>query len=457
MKNNLTLKQLLYVFIMPASLIIALLIMFGVYKKTGVSFYEISYDYQYFYVFSAPVILFFTGGFAIPKIWDKDNKKKSKILLSISFLLNAIITIGITAFEDLWYNVYMFNPYSHMSIEGLVSIIGTEYTMFFPIILIIVILFSGICLVGVPLLGAYLFSTKKKFIKIPALCVITAFLVAMGGIGINTYLCESVFYDVRGNAYSNPYDVVYYDENGEGYKIQEISNYYFDWHACNVKVKSLDEKKEYYLGECYINEKTGLMIADENCEIIIPLTEAENEEMETKSFKDDSYIQKYRDRNGNEYRQIANALYDKNGKLLKKYRFRINSTYYQLLKDANADIDYYHYDLKGNRYVLGETIAFYDAQGNTYINQLPDFYSYNSNYDIYDNDGIKTGSIDGWDCLIDVETGLLVVNEAEYNTDSEYFEDKDGKKYQFLNETEYDKNGNVKTTRTSFSSGYYDW
>lgn len=448
-------KQLLSTFIMPVSLVIALLIMFVVYKTAGVNYYELTYDYKYFYVFSAPVILFFAGGFAIPEIWDKNNKKLSKILLAISFVLNAVITFGITAFDSLWYNLYLFNPYNYMSFEGLFDVFGTEYTAFFPIIWMIVFGFSAVCLVGVPLLGAYLFSTKKMLIKIPALCLIVASLITVGGIGINTYLNDSIFYDVKGNEYSNPYDVVYYDDNGKSYRIEEIDDYDFDHDACNVKVKAEDGSCEYYIGECYINEETGLMITDENCEIIVALTEAENDEMEEKSFEDDSYIQIYKDRNGNKYRQIANALYDKNGKLLKKYRFRINSTYYQLRKDANADIDFYHYDLKGNSYVHGETIVFYDAEDNTYINQHHDWTNYNSNYDIYDKDGKKIGSIDGWDCLIDIKTGLLVIADYEYNVDTKYYEDKRTNKYQQLNETSYDKYGKV--GKVQFLSENYDW
>lgn len=448
-------KQLLSTLIMPVSLVIALLIMFAVYKATGINYYELTYDYKYFYVFSAPVILFFTGGFAIPKIWDNNNKKLSKILLAISFVLNAVITFGITAFDNLWYDLYLFNPYNNMNFEGLFDVFGTEYTVFFPIVWIIVFAFSAICLVGVPLLGAYLFSTKKMLIKIPVLCLIVVSLITVGGIGINTYLTDNIFYDVKGNEYKNPYDVVYYDDNGKSYKIEEVADYSFDYNACNVKVKALDGSCEYYIGECYINEETGLMITDENCETIVALTKAENDEMEEKSFEDESYIQIYKDRNGNEYRQIANALYDKNGKLLKKYRFRINSTYYQLIKDANADMDFYHYDLKGNRYVRGETIAFYDAEGNTYINQLNDWTDYNSNYDIYDKDGKKIGSIDGWDCRIDIKTGLLVVADYEYNVDTEYYEDKNADKYQALNETSYDKNGKVGKVQPL--SNYYDW
>jgi len=446
-------KQVLSAFIMPVSLVIALLIMFVVYKATGIDYYELTYDYKYFYVFSAPVILFFAGGLAIPKIWDNNHKKLSKILLAISFVLNAVITFGITAFDSLWYYLHLFNPYDYMSFEGLFGVFETEYAVLFPIIWIIAFGFSAICLVGIPLLGAYLFSTKKMFIKIPALCLIVVSLITVGGIGINTYLNDNIFYDVKGNEYKNPYDVVYYDDNGKSYKIEEIPDYDFYHNACNVKVKAEDGSCEYYIGECYINEETGLMITDENCETIVALTEAENEEMEEKSFEDDSYIQIYKDRNGNKYRQIANALYDKNGKLLKKYRFRINSTYYQLLKDANADKDFYHYDLKGNRYVLGETITFYDAEGNTYINQPHDWTDYNSNYDIYNKDGKKIGSIDGLDCLIDIKTGLLVVADYEYNVDTGYYEDQNANKYQALNETLYDKNGKV--TKQELSNYYY--
>lgn len=447
-------KQLLSTFIMPVSLVIASLIMFAVYKATGVNYYELTYDYKYFYVFSAPVILFFSGGLAIPKIWDNNNKKLSKILLAISFVLNIIITFGITAFDSLWYNLRLFNPYDYMSFDGLFGVFGSEYTVFFPIVWIIVFGLSAICLVGAPLLGAYLFSTKKMLIKIPALCLIIASLITVGEIGINTYITDSIFYDVKGNEYSNPYDVVYYDDNGKSYKIEEIADYDFDRIACNVKVKAEDGSCEYYIGECYINEETGLMITDENCEIIVALTQAENDEMEEKSL-DDSYIQIYKDRNGNEYRQIANALYDKNGKLLKKYRFRINSTYYQLIKDANADMDFYHYDLKGNRYVLGETIPFYDTEGKTYIKQPHNWADYNSDYDIYDKDGKKIGSIDGWDCRIDINTGLLVIADYEYNVDTGYYEDKKANKYQCLNETSYDKNGKV--GKVEFLSGYYNW
>lgn len=439
-------KQLLSIFIMPASLVIALLIMFVVYKATGIDYYELTYDYKYFYVFSAPVILFFAGGFAIPKIWDNNNKRLSEILLAISFVLNVVITFGITAFDDLWYNLRLFNPYDYMSFDGLFHIFGTEYTIFFPIVWIISFGFSAISLVGVPLLGAYLFSTKKMLIKIPTLCLIVASLVTVGGIGINTYLNDSIFYDVKGNEYKNPYDVVYYDDNGKSYRIEEIADYDSDHNACNVKVKAEDGSCAYYIGECYINEETGLMITDEKCETIVALTKAENEEMEEKSFEDDSYIQIYKDKSGNKYRQIANALYDKNGKLLKKYRFRINSTYYQLIKDANADMDFYHYDLKGNRYVRGETIAFYDAEGNTYINQPHNRTEYNSNNDIYDKDGKKSGSIDGWNCCIDIKTGLLVV--ADY-------EDKNANEYQALNETSYDKNGKVGKVQSL--SNDYNW
>lgn len=452
--NNKT-KQIVSTFIMPISLLIALLITYLVYKATGVDFYELTYDYKEFFIFSVPTILFFSGGFAIPKIWDADDKKRSKKLLTISFILNIVITFGITAFDELHYNLYIFNPYEYISIGGLTSIFGTEYTMFFPLVWAIVLITTAILLVCVPLLGAFLFSTKKKLIKIPALSVIVIALVVTGAIGINTYINDNVFYDVKGNQYENPYDVIYYDESGKTYKIDGSDNYDFDYNACNVKVKAEDGSSEYYLGECYINEETGLMVADDNCEIIVPLSKEENEKMEEKSFDDDSYIQPYKDKNGNKYRQIANALYDKNGKLLKKYRFRINSTFYQLLKDANADADYYHYDLKGNRYVKGETIKFYDADGNTYINQPHNSEDYNSNYDIYDKNGNKTGTIDGWNCLVDVKTGLLVVADYEYNIDTEYHEDENGNKYRNLNEVIYDENGKV--GYAGFMSEYYDW
>lgn len=447
-------KQLLAVFAMPISLLVALLITYIIYKLTRVNFYELTYDYKEFYVFSAPMILFFAGGFAIPKIWDKENKKRSKLLLAISFILNAIIVFGITAFDNLHYNLRIFNPFDYMSIEGITDVFGTEYTMFFPLVWAIVLVVSCTLLV-VPLLGAYLFSTKKRLIKIPALSIIILTLVVTGAIGINTYLNDNIFYDVNGNEYQNPYDVLYYDKSGKTFKIEEIEDYYFDYEACNVKVRAEDGSAQYYLGECYINEETGLMVADANCELIVPLTQEEQDEMEIKSFDDDSFIQIYKDKNGNSYRQIANALYDKNGKLIKKYRFRINSTYYQLLKNANADVNYYHYDLKGNRYVRGETIKFYDADGNTYINQTHSLEDYNSNYDIYDKNGNKTGTIDGWDCLVDMKTGLLVVADYEYNVDTEYHEDENGNKYRYLNQVEYDENGKV--SYAGFMSDNYNW
>ncbi len=448
-------KQLSAVFAMPISLLVALLITYIIYKLTSVNFYELTYDYKEFYIFSAPMILFFAGGFAIPKIWDRDNKKRSKLLLAISFMLNAIIVFGITAFDNLHYNLRIFNPFEFMSIEGITGIFGTEYTVFFPLVWGIVLVVSCVLLVAVPLLGAYLFSTKKRLIKIPALGVIILALVVTGAIGIHTYLNDNIFYDVKGNVYKNPYDVLYYDESGKIFKIEEIEDYYFDYEACNVKVRAEDGSVQYYLGECYINEETGLMVADANCEIIVPLTREEQDEMEIKSFDDDSYIQLYKDKNGNTYRQIANAIYNKNGKLLKKYRFRINSTFYQLLKDSNADNNYYHYDLKGNRYVKGETIKFYDADGNTYINQTHSLEDYNSNYDIYDKNGNKIGTVDGWDCLVDMKTGLLVVADYEYNVDTEYHEDKKDNKYRYLNEVEYDENGKV--GYAGFMSDKYNW
>lgn len=464
MKNKLNVKQIFSVFIMPLSLLIALAIMFLIYKMTGVNYYEICYDYKQFYVFTAPAVLFFSGAAAIPKIWDKENKKLSKILLAISFVLNIIIVYGITAFEDLRYDkLYLFNPYDYMSLEGFTTVFGTEYTIFFPIVWTINIIFSTICLIGIPLLGAYLFSPNKKCIKIPAFCLITASLIAIGGFGINSYINDGVFYDVKGNEYSNPYDVVYYDESGDEYKIEENPDYYFDFDYCNVKVKSADGSKEYYLGECYINEKTGLMIADPLCKTIVPLTQKENDEMEEKSFDDESYFQIYKDRKGNEYRQIANALYNEKGRLLKKYRFRINSTYYQLLKDANADIDYYHYDLHGNKYVRGETINFYDSKGNTYVKQYRNFYDddYNTYFDIYDKNGKKIGTVDGWDCLIDVKSGLLIIEnydgEYEYNVDSGYFQDENGNNYLGLTDTLYNKDGGVEMKEYSLGDGYYTW
>lgn len=451
MKNKPIIRQILSVLIMPVSLLFALAIIFGIYKLTDVNFYEICYDYEQFYVFSAPVVLFFSGAVAIPKIWDENNKKLSKKFLALSFALNIIIVYTISAFEDLYYDLYLFNPYNSTSIEGFTYIFKSEYVVFLPIVWAVNIIVALLLLVGVPLLGAYLFSLNKKKIKIPVLCIITAALISVGVFGITSYINDSVFYDVKGNEYSNPYDVVYYDESGNEYKIKEIPDYYFDDYACNVKVISTDGSNEYYLGECYINEKTGLMIADPLGETIIPLTQEENDAMEEKSFGNDSYIQIYKDRNGNEYRQIANALYDKNGKLLKKFRHRIRNTYYSLLKDANADVDYYHYDLYGNKYVQGEDIKFYDAQGNTYIKQNSGSYDdYNTNYDIYNKNSKKIGVVDEYDCLIDVKTGMLVKYDLEYNVDSGYFEDKNGNKYQSLSETVYDKNGKVSKSDTLF-------
>lgn len=456
MKNRFTNKKVLSAFIMPFSLLFALAVMYVIYKITDVNYYEIVYDYKQFYVFSAPVILFFAGGISIPKIWDKDNKKLSKKVLTVSFALNVIIIFGITVFEELRYDLYLFNPYNHMSVEGFTYIFESEYVLLFPIVWIINILFSALCLIGVPLLGAYLFSLNKKIIKVPVLCLLAASLIAVGLFGINAYKSDNIFYDVKGNEYSDPYDVVYYDERGNKYKIEEVPDYHFDFEYCNIKVKSVDGSKEYYLGECYINEETGLMIADPSCKIIIPLTRKEFKKMEEKSFDDESYFQIYKDRKGNKYRQIGNALYDKSGKLLDKYRFRINSTYYQLLKDANADGNYYHYDLKGNRYVRGETIKFFDARGNTYIKQPCSIYDDNSNYDIYDKNGIKIGTVDGWDCLIDINTGLLIKADYEYNYDSGCFEDNNGNKYQNLSSITYDKNGKVESSYT-VREGYYNW
>lgn len=451
MKSKLNKNQILSVLIMPVSLLFALAIIFGIYKLTDVNFYEICFDYNQFYVFSAPVVLFFSGAVAIPKIWDKSNEKLSEKLLALSFVLNIIIVYTISFFEDLYYDLYIFNPFDYMSIDAFTSIFNSEYIVFLPIVWTVYIIVTLVLLVGVPLLGAYLFSLNKKKIKIPALCIITATLISVGVFGITSYINDSVFYDVKGNEYSNPYDVVYYDENGNAYQIEEIPDYTYSLNACKVKVHSTDGSKEYYLGECYINEKTGLMIADPLGETIIPLTQEENDAMEEKSFDNDSYIQIYKDRNGNEYRQIANALYDKNGKLLNKYRFRINSSYYQLIKDANADADYYHYDLYGNKYVQGEDIKFYDAQGNTYIKQNSGSYDdYNTNYDIYNKNSKKIGVVDEYDCLIDVKTGMLVKYDLEYNVDSEYFEDKNGNKYQSLSETVYDKNGKVSKSDTLF-------
>lgn len=449
MKNKPIIRQILSILIMPVSLLIALAIIYIVYKSANVDFSDLCYDYAQFYVFSAPVVLFFAGGIAIPKIWDKDNEKLSEKLLAISFVLNIIIVYTISAFEDLNDDLYIFNPFGYMSIDAFTSIFNSEYIVFLPFVWAVNIIVTLLLLVGVPLLGAYLFSLKKKKIKIPVLCIITLTLISVGVFGIASYINDNIFYDVKGNQYDNPYDVVYYDESGNSYKIEENPDYDFNSDMCNVKVRSTDGSKEYYLGECYINEKTGLMIADPLGEAIVPLTTEENEEMNAKE-SDNSYIQIYKDKSENEYRQIANALYDKNGKLLKKFRYRSNSTYYRLLKDANADADYYHYDLYGNRYVLGEKIKYYDAQENTYIQPYIESYGYSTNLDIYDKNGKKIGVVDEYDCLIDVKTGMLVKYDLEYNVDSGYFEDKNGNKYQSLSETVYDKNGKVSKSDTLF-------
>lgn len=447
MKNKPIIRQILSILIMPVSLLFALAIIYIVYKSANVDFSDLCYDYAQFYVFSAPVVLFFAGGIAIPKIWDKDNEKLSEKLLAISFVLNIIIVYTISAFEDLNDDLYIFNPFGYMGIDAFTSIFKSEYIVFLPFVWAVNIIVTLLLLVGIPLLGAYLFSLKKKKIKIPVLCIITLTLISVGVFGIASYISDNIFYDVKGNQYDNPYDVVYYDESGNSYKIEENPDYDFNSDMCNVKVRSTDGSKEYYLGECYINEKTGLMIADPLGETIVPLTTEENEEMNAKE-SDNSYIQIYKDKSENEYRQIANALYDKSGKLLKKFRNRSNSTYYRLLKDANADANYYHYDLYGNRYVLGEKIKYYDAQGNTYIQPYSESYGYSTNLDIYDKNGKKIGSVDIVDCLIDVKSGLLVKHNYEYNTDNGYFEDEDGNKYLSLDDTVYDKNGKVSKSDT---------
>lgn len=451
MKNKPIIRQILSVMIMPVSLLFALAIIFGIYKLTDVNFYEICYDYEQFYVFSAPVVLFFAGGIAIPKIWDKDNEKLSEKLLAISFVLNIIIVYTISAFEDLYYDLYLFNPFGYMSIDAFTSIFNSEYVVFLPIVWAVNIIVALLLLVGIPLFGAYLFSLNKKKIKIPALCIITATLISVGVFGIASYINDNIFYDVKGNQYNNPYDVVYYDESGNAYKIEENRDYDYSFDACNVKVRSTGGSKEYYLGECYINEKTGLMIADPLSETIVPLTTEENEEMNAKE-SDNSYIQIYKDKSENEYRQIANALYDKSGKLLKKFRNRSNSTYYRLLKNANADADYYHYDLYGNRYVLGEKIKYYDAQENTYIQPYIESYGYSTNLDIYNKNGKKIGVVDELDCLIDIRTGLIIKeyenNAIKYNDNSEHYEDKNGNRYYPLSEIVYDKNGKVSKSDT---------
>lgn len=449
MKNKPIIRQILSILIMPVSLLFALAIIYIVYKSANVDFSDLCYDYAQFYVFSAPVVLFFAGGIAIPKIWDKDNEKLSEKLLAISFVLNIIIVYTISAFEDLNDDLYIFNPFGYMGIDAFTSIFKSEYIVFLPFVWAVNIIVTLLLLVGIPLLGAYLFSLKKKKIKIPVLCIITLTLISVGVFGIASYISDNIFYDVKGNQYDNPYDVVYYDESGNSYKIEENPDYDFNSDMCNVKVRSTDGSKEYYLGECYINEKTGLMIADPLGETIVPLTTEENEEMNAKE-SDNSYIQIYKDKSENEYRQIANALYDKSGKLLKKFRNRSNSTYYRLLKDANADANYYHYDLYGNRYVLGEKIKYYDAQGNTYIQPYSESYGYSTNLDIYDKNGKKIGVVDEYDCLIDIKTGLLIKSDLEYNVDSEYFEDKNGNKYLSLDDTVYDKNGKVSKSDTLF-------
>lgn len=453
MKNKPIIRQILSILIMPVSLLIALAIIYIVYKSANVNFSDLCYDYAQFYVFSAPVVLFFAGGIAIPKIWDKDNEKLSEKLLAISFVLNIIIVYTISAFEDLNDDLYIFNPFGYMSIDAFTSIFNSEYIVFLPFVWAVNIIVTLLLLVGVPLLGAYLFSLKKKKIKIPVLCIITLTLISVGVFGIASYINDNIFYDVKGNQYDNPYDVVYYDESGNAYKIEENPDYDFNSDMCNVKVRSTDGSKEYYLGECYINEKTGLMIADPLGEAIVPLTTEENEEMNAKE-SDNSYIQIYKDKSENEYRQIANALYDKNGKLLKKFRYRSNSTYYRLLKDANADADYYHYDLYGNRYVLGEKIKYYDAQENTYIQPYIESYGYSTNLDIYDKNGKKIGSVHILDCLIDIRTGLIIKeyenNDIKYNDDSEHYEDKNGNRYYPLSEIVYDKNGKVSKSDTLF-------
>lgn len=451
MKNKPIIRQILSVLIMPVSLLFALAIIYIVYKSANVDFSDLCYDYAQFYVFSAPVVLFFAGGIAIPKIWDKDNEKLSEKLLAISFVLNIIIVYTISAFEDLNDDLYIFNPFGYMGIDAFTSIFKSEYIVFLPFIWAVNIIVTLLLLVGVPLLGAYLFSLNKKKIKIPVLCIITATLISVGVFGITSYINDNIFYDVKGNQYDNPYDVVYYDESGNSYKIEENPDYDFNSDMCNVKVRSTDGSKEYYLGECYINEKTGLMIADPLSETIVPLTTEENEEMNAKE-SDNSYIQIYKDKSENEYRQIANALYDKSGKLLKKFRNRSNSTYYRLLKNANADADYYHYDLYGNRYVLGEKIKYYDAQENTYIQPYIESYGYSTNLDIYDKNGKKIGVVDELDCLIDIRTGLIIKeyenNAIKYNDNSEHYEDKNGNRYYPLSEIVYDKNGKVSKSDT---------
>lgn len=451
MKNKPIIRQILSILIMPVSLLFALAIIYIVYKSANVDFSDLCYDYAQFYVFSAPVVLFFAGGIAIPKIWDKSNEKLSEKLLALSFALNIIIVYTISAFEDLNDDLYIFNPFGYMGIDAFTSIFKIEYIVFLPFIWAVNIIVTFLLLVGVPLLGAYLFSLKKKKIKIPVLCIITLTLISVGVFGIASYINDNIFYDVKGNQYNNPYDVVYYDESGNSYKIEENPDYDFNSDMCNVKVRSTDCSKEYYLGECYINEKTGLMIADPLGETIVPLTMEENEEMNAKE-SDNFYIQIYKDKSENEYRQIANALYDKSGKLLKKFRNRSNSTYYRLLKDANADADYYHYDLYGNRYVLGEKIKYYDAQENTYIQPYIESYGYSTNLDIYNKNGKKIGSVDELDCLIDIRTGLIIKeyenNAIKYNDNSEHYEDKNGNRYYPLSEIVYDKNGKVSKSDT---------
>lgn len=459
MERNAKLKQVLSILIMPMSLIIAMSVAFVVEKSANVDYEYLISDYPYFYVFSAPFILFFSGGFAITKLWNNEKKRHSVKQISISVLLTVIITIIFTFVSDfgdsfeLWGSAYLINPLGTFCV-GVFSMFFSNFSMddiiYVPLYFLLLISALFFSFVLPPILGAALFKLKNKKVKIPAFLSVIAVVTLIGSIGIGSYFEYSVYYDIKGNKYDNPYDVAYYDKDGNTYKIIEIANYYYDSDGNNVKVKS--EDKEYYLGECYINEETGLLITDENCEIILPLTEDEKNKKEILECAGDSNIYIYKDKSGNEYRQLANARFDKNGRLYEKFRYLCSDNFTALPKTANADGFFYLYDLKGNRYVFGEDVMFYDAKGNTYKRQSRSYS--NTHYDIIDKNGNKTGNVNGMNCYVDSETGYLVFeNNVKFDDDKEFYINEKGNECYLLYEAVYDRNGKV----TKDESNFYNW
>jgi hypothetical protein len=110
-----------------------------------------------------------------------------------------------------------------------------------------------------------------------------------------TTASQEQYYDAKGNVYSSSLDVLFYDKDGNSYKLEVVEDYMPDYVN-----QSTGERLNGF--QCYITEQ-GCLYFDEDNKL---------------SLKDGS-MSIYYDDSKNVYYDISTVSWDKNGNLIHQY------------------------------------------------------------------------------------------------------------------------------------------